>query len=203
MGCPPTGPANRAAAGQKQDEEASMLRAFSIVAAGHWTAGPADVVRLDYDRRTRRRIALKGAQGLEFLLDLERPTVLGAGDGIRLEDGRIVAVEAAPERLLEITCADPRALARIAWHLGNRHLATEIGAHVVYVREDHVIADMVRGLGAEVRPRERAFNPEGGAYGEGRVSGHHTHSDGAHAHPGHAHSHPDRGAHGHEPNAGG
>jgi urease accessory protein len=131
------------------------------------------VVRLDYDHRTRRRVALTADGGLSFLLDLAKAPALAAGDGLRLEDGRIVAVEAAPERLLEITCRDKRALARIAWHLGNRHLAAEIGERVVHIREDHVIADMVRGLGAEVRVVERPFNPEGGAYGHAAVPGHH------------------------------
>ena len=136
-------------------------------------------MRLDYDRRTRRRIALTGSGGLAFLLDLAKAPVLRAGDGIRLEDGRIVAVEAAPERLLEIACADERALARIAWHLGNRHLATEIGERTIHIRDDHVIADMVRGLGAAVRTVERPFNPEGGAYGHGAVHGHsHGHEHG-------------------------
>jgi urease accessory protein len=144
-------------------------------------------VRLDYDRRTRRRIALRGAGGLEFLLDLAKAPVLRAGDGIKLEDGRIVAVEAAPERLLEIACSDERALARAAWHLGNRHLATEIGARVLCVREDHVIADMARGLGAEVRLVERPFNPEGGAYGHGAVHGHGHGPD--HGHDRHSHDH--------------
>src|SRR5882672_3650780 len=101
-----------------------MLRATEIVLAGLWGTRPADAVRLDYDRRTRRRIALKGSGGLEFLLDLAKAPVLRAGDGIKLEDGRIVAVEAAPERLLEITCADERALARIAWHLFNDKATT-------------------------------------------------------------------------------
>jgi urease accessory protein len=157
-----------------------MLRATEILRAGLWNARPADVVRLDYDRRTRRRIALRGAGGLEFLLDLAKTPVLAAGDGLRLEDGRIVAVEAAPERLLEIACTDERALARIAWHLGNRHLATEIGTRVVYIRDDHVIAGMARGLGAQVRSVERPFNPEGGAYGQGAAHGHHHghHHDG-------------------------
>ena len=159
-----------------------MLRATEIVLAGLWGARPADVVRLDYDRRTRRRVALKGSGGLEFLLDLAKAPVLRAGDGIRLEDGRIVAVEAAPERLLEIACADERALARVAWHLGNRHLATEVGARTLCVREDHVIADMARGLGAEVRLVERPFNPEGGAYGQGAVHGHSHGHDHSHAH---------------------
>lgn len=159
-----------------------MLRATEVVPAGSWKGQAADVVRLDYDRRTRRRIALRGAAGLEFLLDLAKTPVLRAGDGIRLEDGRTVAVEAAPERLLEITCRDGRALARIAWHLGNRHLAAEIGARTIHIRDDHVIADMVRGLGAEARVVQRPFNPEGGAYGEGAVSGH------SHGH-GHSHAH--------------
>ncbi|HEX5957855.1 MAG TPA: urease accessory protein UreE [Hyphomicrobiaceae bacterium] len=171
-----------------------MLRATEIVRAGLWNAPPADVVRLDYDHRTRRRIALVGAGGLQFLLDLAKTPVLVAGDGLRLEDGRIVAVEAAPERLLEIACADERALARVAWHLGNRHLATEIGTRVVYIRDDHVIADMARGLGAAVRSVERPFNPEGGAYGQGAAHGHghgqsHHHSDGHLHHHDHDHSH--------------
>jgi len=168
-----------------------MLRATEIVACGGWGGKPADTVRLDYDRRTRRRIALMGQGGLSFLLDLPKAPVLVAGDGIRLEDGRIVAVEAAPEGLLEITCADEKALARIAWHLGNRHLATEIGDRVVHVREDHVISDLVRGLGAAVRSVERPFNPEGGAYGHGTVQGH-RHGHGHHDHGDH-HHHDDRG----------
>ena len=160
-----------------------MLRATEIVAAGAWSGEPADVVRLDYDRRTRRRIALTGAGGLAFLLDLGKAPVLRAGDGILLEDGRIVAVEAASERLLEIACRDPRLLARIAWHLGNRHLATEIAARVIHIRDDHVIADMVRGLGAEARIVSRPFNPEGGAYGHGAVRGHsHGHGQLEHHH---------------------
>jgi urease accessory protein len=159
-----------------------MVRATEIVPAGRWAGPAADVVRLDYDHRTRRRMALTCASGLEFLLDLAKPPALRAGDGLRLEDGRIVAIEAAPERLLEISCADARVLARIAWHLGNRHLTAEIGAHVIHIREDHVIADMVRGLGAEARPVERVFDPEGGAYAAG-VAGHH---------PRHHHHHDDR-----------
>jgi urease accessory protein len=158
-----------------------MLRATEIVPAGEWKGKPADLVRLDCDQRTRRRVSLTGVGGLAFLLDLAKAPVLRAGDGIRLEDGRIVAVEAASERLLEIACRDGRLLARIAWHLGNRHLATEISARAIHIREDHVIADMVRGLGAEARPVLRPFNPEGGAYGEGAVHGH-SHGHGHHHH---------------------
>lgn len=161
-----------------------MLRATEIVPAGEWKGQPADVVRLDCDKRTRRRLSLTGVGGLSFLLDLAKAPSLRAGDGIRLEDGRIVAVEAASERLLEISCRDSRLLARIAWHLGNRHLATEIAARVIHIRDDHVIADMVRGLGAEARPVLRPFNPEGGAYGEGAAHGH-SHGHGHHHHHDH------------------
>jgi len=167
-----------------------MLRATEIVPAGTWQGEAADVVRLDYDRRRRRRIALTGTGGLSFLLDLADAPALRSGDGIQLGDGRIVAVEAAPEQLLEITCADGRALARIAWHLGNRHLAAEIGARAIHIRDDHVIADMVRGLGAEVRVVERPFNPEGGAYGHGTVL---RHEHGHH----HGHTHHHHGSHEH------
>jgi urease accessory protein len=164
-----------------------MLRATEIVPAGAWTEAPADVVRLDYDRRTRRRIALEGKGGIAFLLDLAEAPALRAGDGLRLQDGRIVAVEAAPEALLEITCGDARQLARVAWHLGNRHLATEIGEGAIHIRDDHVIAGMVQGLGARVRRVERAFNPEGGAYGHGAVEGHGHHHGHHHHHDGDRH----------------
>jgi urease accessory protein len=161
-----------------------MLRATEVLPAGDWKGKPADVVRLDYDRRTRRRITLTCQGGLTFLLDLAKAPVLRAGDGIRLEDGRIIAVEAAPEQLLEIVCRDARLLARIAWHLGNRHLATEIAARAIHIRDDHVIADMIRGLGAEAHVVSRPFNPEGGAYGQGAVQGH-SHGHAHHHHHGH------------------
>lgn len=160
-----------------------MLTARTILRAGLWGETPVDSVTLDYDRRTRRRMTLTGAKGLSFLLDLAEAPILRAGDGLKLEDGRVVEVKAAPEALLEITCVDELALARIAWHLGNRHLATEINARVLHIRTDHVIEDMVIKLGAKVRHVQRPFNPEGGAYGHGAVSGHsHGHGHGHHHH---------------------
>ena len=175
--------------GRRSDpRDAAMLRATEVVPAGEWKGTPADVVRLDYDRRTRRRIALTGAGGLGFLLDLAKAPVLRAGDGIKLEDGRIVAVEAASERLLEIACRDTRLLARIAWHLGNRHLATEIAARVIHIRDDHVIADMIRGLGAASAlscnaPSTPKAVPTARVPCRGTVSGHHHHGhDGDHHH---------------------
>jgi urease accessory protein len=159
-----------------------MLRATQILPAGSWPERPADVVCLDYDRRTRRRLTMVGNGGLSFLLDLAKPPVLASGDGIKLEDGRIVAVEAAPERLLKIACGDARALVRVAWHLGNRHLACEIAEGALYVREDHVIAAMVAGLGAAVCALERPFNPEGGAYAPTHHDHHHDPHGASQAH---------------------
>ena len=109
------------------------------------------------DRRGRARIPARPGQGADLARG-RRPAARGGG---------IVAVVAAPEPLLEITCADARQLARVAWHLGNRHLAAEVGERVIHIRNDHVIADMVHGLGAEVRLVQRPFNPEGGAYAQG------------------------------------
>ena len=113
--------------------------------------------------------------------------MLHHGDGLKLEDGGIVEVRAAAEQLVEITATDAGALARLAWHLGNRHLPAEIGKARILIRDDHVIVDMLERLGAEVRRVQRPFNPEGGAYGQ------HNH-DPAHPHR-HAedHHHADRG----------
>jgi len=155
-----------------------LIRALSIEPDSDAGLRPIDKVVLDYDDRHRRRIALTTDGGLEFLLDLPEVPSLKDGDALTLEDGRLIAVKAAPEHLLEITCADPVHLARISWHLGNRHLATEISGQRLLIRHDHVIEDMVRGLGAEVREVHAPFNPEGGAYGHGHTPGNghgHTH----------------------------
>lgn len=141
-----------------------MLRATAVKRAGTWIGPPADVVVLDREARHRRRHTLVARNGLAFLLDLPQAMFLHDGDGLALEDGRIVAVEAAAELLLEIACQDPLALLRVAWHLGNRHLPTEIRGDRLRIRADHVIADMVRGLGATVTAIEAPFDPEGGAY---------------------------------------
>jgi urease accessory protein len=161
-----------------------MLRAIEVARAGSWSEPAADRIRLDYDARCHRRIALTVVGGLAFLLDLPRVSVLQEGDGLVLEDGRIVRVEAAREPLMAITCGDPIELARIAWHLGNRHLPTEIHPDRLVIRADHVIAEMLGGLGAEVATIEAPFNPEGGAY----AAGHHGHDNG-HDHDHHSHNH--------------
>ncbi len=187
-----------------------MLRAGKVIPAGRWSGAPADTVVLDFDERYRRRFVMTGVVGLEFLLDLPEAAMLRGGDGLRLEDGRIVEVVAAPEPLAEIRAADARALTRIAWHLGNRHLSTELMPKALRIRRDPVIEAMVEGLGARVVLLEAPFNPEGGAYvkaeaGAANPHDHDHHHDHDHDHgQSHAHDrdherrHDDRHAHEHD-----
>lgn len=102
--------------------------------------------------------------GREFLLDLPRAAALQHGDGLALESGDVIVVQAKPEPVADITANDTQHMNRIAWHLGNRHLPTEIRGDRLRIREDHVIVDMVRQLGGEVELKLAPFHPEGGAY---------------------------------------
>jgi len=137
-----------------------------ILPAGAWTGDPADRVTLDYDGRHRRRVVLTGASGAEYLLDLAEATHLKDGDGLQLPGGGILAVVAKPEPLLEIRARTPEALIRLAWHIGNRHLAAQVFADRILIRRDHVIAHMLEHQGAVVAEVEAPFDPEGGAYHE-------------------------------------
>ncbi|PZW48122.1 urease accessory protein [Humitalea rosea] len=164
-----------------------MLRATTILPAGSWTIDAArDTVTLTFDDRFRRRKAYTAEAGLAFLLDLPEATVLRDGDALRLDDGSLVAVRAAPEPLIEVTAGEAIGLARLAWHLGNRHLPAEIDGARILIRHDHVIEIMLRGLGAGVREVMAPFNPEGGAYGEHNRAASHPH---AHHHDDHEHPH--------------
>ncbi|MFL1461920.1 urease accessory protein UreE [Roseococcus sp. DSY-14] len=158
-------------------------------------AAPADTVTLDFDDRFRRRRRYRADGGLDFLLDLPEAAVLRHGDGLLLEDGRAVAVRAAPEALLEVTAGEAIGLPRLAWHLGNRHLPAEMDGARILIRRDHVIEEMLRGLGAGLREVTAPFNPEGGAYGEHNRQPAHPHGH-HHAH-GHDHPHDHDHAHGH------
>ena len=174
-----------------------MIRVSEIRPAGTWGHAETDHVVLDFDDRHRRRIVMTGAHGTRFLLDLAKAVALRNGDGLVLEDGRIVRVEAAPERLAEIRCPVPSDLVRVAWHLGNRHLPTQLLGDRLRIREDHVILDMVRRLGAEVRLVEAPFDPEGGAYGHTHGHDRHGGETHTHSHHGSAHDHADGYGHSH------
>ena len=181
-----------------------MIRATKVQGQHRWKESPADTVVLDFDDRHRRRMAMTGTRGLEFLLDLENAVALRGGDALVLEDGRLIEVVAAPEPLIEIRGVDPLHLVRVAWHLGNRHLPTQIMAKGLRIRRDHVIEAMVKGLGARIIEIEAPFDPEGGAYAGGghahaaddHAHRHDAHDHGAHDHAGHDHSKHDH-SHGH------
>lgn len=144
-----------------------MLRATQVLKSGSWQVAPVDRIILGYDERHRRRLRLVAEAGTEFLLDLPRTTVLCDGDGLRLEDDRVILVTAAAEPLLEVTAADGEQLARLAWHIGNRHLPAQIASARILIREDTVIEAMLAGLGATLRHVAEPFTPEPGAYDSG------------------------------------
>jgi urease accessory protein len=148
------------------------MRAISVKVAGTWSGETIDAVVLDYDARHRRRLAMKGTKGVEFLLDLSSVAAMRGGDAVVLEDGRLIEVIAAPEPLLEICCIDARHLARVAWHLGNRHVPTQLLDNSLRIRRDHVIAELAVQLGARVIGIEASFDPEAGAYQEMQQNGH-------------------------------
>jgi urease accessory protein len=152
------------------------MRAESVLPAGSWDAARAvDRVLIDFDRRHRRRILLATEGGREVLLDLPQAARLRHGDGLVLDDGGVVEVCAKPERLLEIHAHEESELVRIAWHLGNRHLPVQLLGDRIRIRADHVIEEMVEGLGGYVDAIEAPFDPEAGAYAGGHQ--HHNHDD--------------------------
>jgi urease accessory protein len=149
--------------------------------AGQWPREKAaGDLTLDFDAHHRRRIRLTMDQGEEVLLDLPKAVAMADGDGLQLDDGRWVKIKAAAELIVEVRHKDLNQLMRLAWHLGNRHLPTEIRNQVLHIRPDHVIEDMLHGFGADLTKVQAPFQPEGGAYSG---DGHHRDHD----HTGHQH----------------
>ena len=148
-----------------------MKRVAEIKPAGGWNAASAsDFIVLDAQDRHRRRVVLVGEHGATYLLDLPKPAQLKDGDGLLLEDGAMVRVTGKPELLVEISAAGPQELTRLAWHIGNRHTDVQLVGGKLRIRRDHVLEDMLRGLGATLAFVEAPFDPETGAYDHG---GHH------------------------------
>ena len=155
--------------------------AFTHCPADHWpkeeTAG---TLTLDFDMRHRRRLRLTTDQGEDVLLDLPKAVAMGDGDGLQLEDGRWLKVQAAAELIVEVKHKDPNQLIRLAWHLGNRHMPTEMRKQALRIRPDRVIEDMLHGLGADLVKMQAPFQPEGGAYSSNGYR--HKHDDNGHHH---------------------
>lgn len=159
-----------------------------------------DSVSLDHEGRGRRRIVLTGEKGTEFLLDLEKTTVLNDGDAVKLEDGSLILIKAAPQTLIEVKSENPLRLLKTAWHIGNRHTPCEITANAIYIEEDHVLAEMIRGLGCSMEIVSRPFQPERGAYddhGHSHDHGHHHHDHHHHGDDHDAHEHGNGHSHDH------
>lgn len=192
-----------------------MQRAISVVRkAAVKQDRVVETLTLDHEDRNRRRVALKGDGGRDILLDLDKPTALNDGDAVKLEDGSLVLIKAAAQKLIGITAENPLRLMRVAWHIGNRHTPAEITADAIYIEHDHVLAEMVRGQGCTMSEVERPFQPERGAYDHDHANcghdhhdhhGHHNHDHGhehghdhGHSHAGHGHDHGHEHKHAHE-----
>jgi urease accessory protein len=170
-----------------------MKRAQEVKPVGHWDSATAvDQITLDAHDRHRRRVVLTGERGTTFLLDLPQVTALHDGDGLLLDDGAMVRIVGRPEPLIEIAATDAHELARLAWHIGNRHVDVQIVGDRLRIRRDHVIEDMLRGLGARLSPIEAPFDPEHGAYQHDHDRHRHDH---AHRHD---HRHDEDHAHDHD-----
>lgn len=145
-----------------------MRRATQHIAAGDWPEAQAiATVTLDFDDRHRRRIRLADDSGEDFLLDLAEAARLEDGDGLSLAEGGFIGVKAAAEAVLDIHCRDTVQTARIAWHIGNRHVPIQLlDDGGLRIRDDHVLAAMLEGLSATVTARQAPFSPEPGAYAD-------------------------------------
>lgn len=157
----------------------SLPIAQTLYRSGHWS-GAADTVTLDYDSRFLRRKRLVTDGGAALVVDLEATTSLNPGDALDLPDIGLVEICAAKEPVLIVTGPN---LARLAWHIGNRHTPCQVEADRLLIQRDPVIAHMLAHLDATVTEATEAFTPEGGAYGHGRTHAH------AHGHSAHSHDH--------------
>jgi urease accessory protein len=159
--------------------------------------GPTQVqLVLPFHQRQKSRLLTRLSDGEEVGLMLDRGTLLRGGDRLLCSDGRSVAVVAAPETLSIVTAGDPWQLARVAYHLGNRHIDVQVGVGWLGYLHDHVLDDMVRGLGFKVTLAELPFEPEAGAYAHAGAAHSHGHAHDPAPGNGHAHAHAPGHSHG-------
>ena len=144
-----------------------------------------DRLQLPFDKRQKTRQRATLVSGEEVAIELPRGQVMRGGDWVVASDGRVIEVVASPEKVLHVECESPEALARAAYHLGNRHVPVQVGAGWLRIVEDHVLARMLEVLGATIARIEAPFEPEAGAYGAG-----HHHHDHESTHGGRIHEFP-------------
>ncbi len=168
-----------------------MARVVKIVAAGAADGKPVvDSVILTPEQRRAPRGSVTGVKGTRFDFDLAEPVAVRAGDLLVLDDGNLIEVVAEPEPLIEARAKDLTALARLAWHLGDRHVPVQLFPNRLRVRRDAAIEALLARLGAKTVAIEAPFDPEGGAYlasTHGHPDDHHDHHD--HDHHDHDHRH--------------
>ena len=152
------------------------IRSKLKVRRGAYRIDVRGCLRLPFDLRQKSRLRTKLADGEEVALVLPRGEVLRGGDLVVASDGRVIEVEAEPEKVVHVECNSPEELARAAYHLGNRHVPVEVGEGYLRILADHVLEEMLRRLGARLTPMQAAFEPEAGAYG----GGHHRHDEMGH-----------------------
>jgi len=151
-----------------------MPRAIRVLRPGHRYDRPvADTVILDHTQRGGQKAAVIAVKGVVIDIDLHAPARLRADDLLELDDGTLVEVVAAPEPLIEARGADVAALARLAWHLGDRHVPVQVLPNRIRARRDDAIETLLESLGAKLTPIEAPFEPEGGAYATAHGRGHH------------------------------
>ena len=158
-------------------------------------------LKLAFDARQKSRLRTHLASGEEVALMLPRGDILRGGDLVVASDGRVIEIVAETEKVLHITCKTPQDITRAAYHLGNRHVPVQVGDGFLRIAADHVLEEMLQGLGASLEPMQAPFEPEAGAYGGG-----HRHNDDEQGHAGrihhygaeHDHGHDHDHAHGHD-----
>ncbi|ANL48091.1 urease accessory protein UreE [Rhizobium phaseoli] len=182
-----------------------MQRVTSYLPAGTPSSHPTAQVKLPHDLRHLRRKLLHLENGEMVMLDLKDPVLFANGDLLVREDGELIEILAADEKLFEIRGRDRTHLVELAWHLGNRHLAAQIEEDRIVILRDHVIRNMLQGLGATVLEINEPFQPARGAYhshgghshDHGQAAHDHGHSAHDHGHN-HDHDHDHGHAHGHD-----
>ncbi|MBB3559683.1 urease accessory protein [Rhizobium sp. BK512] len=175
-----------------------MQRVTSYLPAGTPSSHPTSQVKLPHDLRHLRRKLLHLENGEMVMLDLKEPVLFANGDMLVREDGELIEILAANEKLFEVRGRDRAHLIELAWHLGNRHLSAQIEEDRIVILRDHVIRTMLQGLGAMVLDIEEPFQPARGAYhSHGGHSHGHDHHDHDHGHD-HGHDHHDHEHHGHD-----
>jgi urease accessory protein len=178
-----------------------MLRVIRVVSSAQVDAARIiDSVMLGSDQRRLQTAHLTGLKGTAIGAMLPEPVLLRMGDALELDDGTFVDIVIEPEPLLEVRGNDLTHLARLAWHLGDRHIPIQVMTNRIRLRRDDALEAMLKALGARLASIEAPFDPEGGAYATPAVHehhhGHHHHDHCGHDHHDHAHGH-DHHHHGH------